>query len=140
MQPSLLSATIYVRSRPDIGNISTGGPFMGDVRGRSGAPIGARTLYQSSSSGGASADAEQRTLPEDQQTALELAQSVARERGLELAVVDLGEGRHWLLRRRFDRDGGTRFPLLLGPGSRRLEGPESFTPEAVRKVLEKGLF
>jgi DNA-binding Lrp family transcriptional regulator len=74
-------------------------------------------------------------LSDDQAACVARTEEVAMRRGYTVKVIDLGRANplERLLRERVPS--GARLPLLLGPGSHRLEGVEAFTEERLCAMM-----
>jgi hypothetical protein len=80
----------------------------------------------------------ERVLPEDQLRVNYLVENIALKRGYVVKVVDVGDEN--VLKRFLDTHlkGVTKYPVLLcAHSSRRLEGVDAFTQEALEEILPK---
>ena len=125
---------IYIQSKKVITSFYR--PPTSQVGGPTGAGIG--TDFRASTAAGddrAGAGEEEFFLSDDQARALALAEEVATERGYTLKVNDVGKAglveRLWTEHLR----GVQKFPVLVGWGGVRLEGPEAFTSDALAEVM-----
>ncbi len=132
-------AVLYVWGRKQLATSSTFDPSQG-VGPDSGADVAPSTymraaIFTDGGRGGPHSYRVQWTLPEPQAHVVSVVRGVAAETAIDLEVIDLGQRRHWALRKKAKEQGWREFPVLVGPGGQSLIGSEEFTVQKVRDAL-----
>jgi DNA-binding Lrp family transcriptional regulator len=126
--------TLYVQSKKVITSFYR--PPASAVHGAAELGVGADVRMSGhSDEDSAGAGEEHYFLSDDQARAVALAEEVAQARGYTIKVVDVGKAgiveRIVVERLR----GVQKFPVLVGPGKRRLEGPEAFNVDDLAELM-----